>query len=750
MPASAVASHSSMLGTSSSSSSDGVRKELLDVLSEVKTRVMDTVGSVDFPMPQFILIGKQSVGKSRIIETLAGETFNFVSGTLGSRRPTVLEFRNVPHSKQSKWSVLDKQSNRWQEHPVSRVMELLGEAHESLGASISDQPVNVKLESPSCVDMQIVDLPGFREFALDEEKQRLADAIERLVTRFMEDKRNVMLCVEQAGDAANLGTLNKCKKIDPNFDRTILIRNKLDKFYRDLTPENVNDWLEGFGDLPKNLEKFALTCPHWQEGLDQPPEGFSTLRAKMNEKDVQIINDLGVGDRLKETVGYAQFAKAMENRIEEMFADAIGPVLKKLREMKDSIQEKKSNMEEEISHTNPSQILNSVREAGMSFGHALNHVMEGYVRSDMGRITLEEELRQFHASYNRNGADKDFALLPSEDFQNIDDYITCLREELKVPAMDVEINGGAQFRRLMFEVEVFCRFAEICVETKKKDVIQARGVAMQSLTWRDVVVKLLSNEAHLPMKKRVRYVGERIKWFFQTQKDVIVDFMKSLKGSADEHMYSTLYSKTVAIIENNEMVKNLVYETFDRAVERQLSQFIELFDNTLASTFSNPWVFLKRASTQLDEGSLEDVCLPSFEDTKERIPSEIESRSGIDTILQKWLASIPQEPSMIDDAVDKAQMLLLKTFQFIRAQVADQIELFAESFFKLPMMRRLEEDMASIELSDMDREGHAARLEALQLEFDTVCQEFDAVGDSIEKLQTFALKAQSKLRSRKR
>lgn len=60
---------------------------------------------------------------------------------------------------------------------------------------------------------------------------------------------------------------------------------------------------------------------------------------------------------------------------------------------------------------------------------------------------------------------------------------------------------------------------------------------MQSLTWRDVVVKLLSNEAHLPMKKRVRYVGERIKWFFQQQKDVIVDFMRSLKGSADEHMY---------------------------------------------------------------------------------------------------------------------------------------------------------------------------------------------------------------------
>ena len=125
--------------------------------------------------------------------------------------------------------MLDKGTNKWEHHPVGKVMEILGESHESLGNSITDVPVNVRLESPDCIDMQIVDLPGFREFALDEDKQRLADSIEKLVTRFMEDKRNVMLCVEQAGDAANLGTLNKCKRIDPNFERTILIRNKLDK-----------------------------------------------------------------------------------------------------------------------------------------------------------------------------------------------------------------------------------------------------------------------------------------------------------------------------------------------------------------------------------------------------------------------------------------------------------------------------------------------------------------------------------------
>merc|ERR1719377_506278 len=108
------------------------RTELLDVLSDVKTKVMDKLGQAEFPIPQFIVLGKQSVGKSRLIESLAGEQFNFVSGTLGSRRPTVLEFRNVQMHKQSRWFVLDKKTNQWGEHPLPTVMKLIGDAHESL------------------------------------------------------------------------------------------------------------------------------------------------------------------------------------------------------------------------------------------------------------------------------------------------------------------------------------------------------------------------------------------------------------------------------------------------------------------------------------------------------------------------------------------------------------------------------------------------------------------------------------------
>eukprot|EP00747_Dinoflagellata_sp_TGD_P022360 gnl/TRDRNA2_/TRDRNA2_129054_c2_seq1.p1 gnl/TRDRNA2_/TRDRNA2_129054_c2~~gnl/TRDRNA2_/TRDRNA2_129054_c2_seq1.p1 ORF type:complete len:298 (+),score=74.93 gnl/TRDRNA2_/TRDRNA2_129054_c2_seq1:69-962(+) len=295
---------------------------------------------------------------------------------------------------------------------------------------------------------------------------------------------------------------------------------------------------------------------------------------------------------------------------------------------------------------------------------------------------------------------------------------------------------------MMVEVEVFLRFSEIVAEMKERDVIQARGVAMSQLTWRDVVVKLLSNEAHLPLKRRVRYVGERIRWFFEKQKNLVLQFMDSLENTPQGKMFSPLFPKHARLIAQNSMIKHLVFTTYDNACARQLGQFIELFDNMLTSTFSNPWVFLKGATN--DEGDLEKLdTLPSFDDTKERIPKEIKNRSSVETTINRWLQEIPTDPHQMEDATDKVQMLVLKTYGFIRSQVCDQVELFAESFFKLPMLRRLEEDMASIELSDADKQNYQARRERLAAEVNTANEAMKEVNSCIERIQSFTIKRQA-------
>jgi len=465
---------------------------------------------------------------------------------------------------------------------------------------------------------------------------------------------------------------------------------------------------------------------------------LSELREDMNNNDIRQLGDKGLNPKYMPTIGFKNFVIYMEKKIEQMFVDSISPVLDNLKALKTDNQQKEKSLQTEFEETDPQKILTTTRDCGSSFATALTHVMEGSLACKTGRLTLEEELRAFHEYHRRVGSDH-LVMLPCEEFCGLDDYIEYLIEEARVGAAEHAINGGAQFRRVMQEVEIFLRFSEIAVETKKRDVIQANGVSMTSLTWRDVIVKLLSNEAHLPLTKRVYYVGERIKWFFTNQKEPVLDFMGGLEGNPQAKMFSTLYSKHVKLIQQNEMIKHLVFQTYDQACERQLKQFIELFSNMLCSTFSNPWVFLKGATVSgyTEDG---DAAMPSIDDTKERIPKEIQSRSGIESTLSKWLLDIPTESHQIDEAVDKVQMLVLKTYSFIRSQVCDQVELFAESFFKLPMLRRLEEDMNRIALSDTDKQNYQARRSRLEGEVTKVRENIQEVEECISRLEGFKLK----------
>ncbi|KAF4671243.1 Dynamin- protein [Perkinsus chesapeaki] len=716
------------------------RSELLNLVSQIKSRVQDKLTGVDFPIPQFILIGRQSVGKSRLVEALAGEQFNFVSGTLGSRRPTVLEFRNDPSLKVSRWQILNTSTQVWEEKTMPQVLKIVSDAHESLGASVSRDPIYVRVEGRNCVDMQITDLPGFREFALDKEKQSLADQIDDLVSSFMHDPRNVMLCVEEAGDAANLSTLARCKRVDPYYNRTILIRNKLDKYYRDLTAQNVNEWLGGYGDLPDNLIKFCLTLPFWDEKHGGPPKPFIQLRKEMNDRDIAEMKSKGASQQFMQYVGFDNFARFMEKKIESLFTDSIGPCLRKLQDLDKEWTDTRDSNKQMLQDTDPNTVVNSIRAAGRSFAEALNHVMEGTIRSEVNRLTLADELYEFQQWVQLQDFSQDFPLLPTDDFSSLDQYIEYLETDCKVPSYDQPLNGGAQFKRLKFECEVFFRFSDICIDVSKRDVIQARGVSVSQVSWQDVILKLLAKEGQENVRAKIAYVGRRIEWFFLKQKEVVIEFMDNLKGSCDEHLYSQLFSKRVRLIKDNETCRELIYQKYDEKLEHQYKLFSQLFSNTLQSTFANPWALVKASSWQLDltDDGFEDMCLPSFDDTKARIPIEIEWRSRMERKLRKRLNAIPTDPLMIDEAVEKIQTLMMITFINIRNCLCDQLELFADSFFQLPMARHLQGEMSTIQLRPEDRAPFMARRKDVQHDLDRSEAMLEDIEWCIDQIHTFA------------
>merc|ERR1712060_978570 len=127
------------------------------------------------------------------------------------------------------------------------------------------------------------------------------------------------------------------------------------------------------------------------------------------------------------------------------------------------------------------------------------------------------------------------------------------------------------------------------------------------------------------------------------------------------------------------------------------------------SMFQSPLLLLKSCSTpQLGEGYGDEIA-PTFESTKERIMDERKNRGSLHHKLQDKIKLIPDDDASAHEALEMVQEIIEQTFEGIRCVVADQMQLYSESFFLLPMLRRLEGAMAVMDLEEEDKKRYRMR-----------------------------------------
>jgi len=163
-------------------------------------------------------------------------------------------------------------------------------------------------------------------------------------------------------------------------------------------------------------------------------------------------------------------------------------------------------------------------------------------------------------------------------------------------------------------------------------------------------------------------------------------------------------------------MKSCIFSAFDDASDKHRARFEKMWCDCIESMFQQPLILLKSGSMAKVVGSFEEEIAPTFESTKARVAEERNSRGQLQSSLSEKIKLIPDDDASARDAVKIVQEIMEQTFGAIRSLVADHMQLYSESFFLMPMLRRLEGVMAEMELHEEDKIRYRARRDVLDKE----------------------------------
>jgi dynamin 1-like protein len=154
-------------------------EDLLITVNKLQDLVFNTIGSDSLDLPQIVVVGSQSAGKSSVLENIVGRDFLPRGSGIVTRRPLILQLINVPDDEGAPDPSSDPyrspdaaRRSEWAEfhHIPSRKFtdfsdvkrEIENETARIAGSNkgINRQPINLKIYSPHVLNLTLVDLPG--------------------------------------------------------------------------------------------------------------------------------------------------------------------------------------------------------------------------------------------------------------------------------------------------------------------------------------------------------------------------------------------------------------------------------------------------------------------------------------------------------------------------------------------------------------------------------------------------------------
>ncbi len=232
--------NSSLLNTLQSSEQQG----LLDEIDNLRLQ-----GISDYiPLPQIVVCGDQSSGKSSVLEAISGVPFPR-SDVLCTRFATEVVLRQAPEDKitvsitpgadasesdRTRLLLFQQSITSLDEFPelIERAKSAMGLSDMGLsmsGKAFSKHILRVEISGPNKPKLTVVDLPGLIHAKNKDQSAGDKELISALVQSYIENPRSVILAVVSAkNDIANQIILERAREVDADGLRTLGLITKPD------------------------------------------------------------------------------------------------------------------------------------------------------------------------------------------------------------------------------------------------------------------------------------------------------------------------------------------------------------------------------------------------------------------------------------------------------------------------------------------------------------------------------------------
>jgi GTP-binding protein EngB required for normal cell division len=517
--------------------------------------------NIIFDYPEIVVVGMQSDGKSSFIEGLLGFQFNIVESNIGTRRPLIIQMLNNPSKEQPSCRFRKEypspEGDPFEDHETlihELVDEIIKRTNDRAGIGndkVSDIPIILRVEYCYCANLTIYDTPGFR-LGGDE---KLKNDITKMVMKLIEPKNRIIVCLEQSTvEWANTVSRPIVRKVDPEFQRTILINTKFDNRCKELRTKQAADTYLNGENLPLNTKPFFVSMPV-RRNLDSTR--FKDAIRESIVDDYEKLLEVNFDEkRFLPQLGLFKVKSYLEKLLNERYQQSLAPTLRSLEDLCKKTEIEKDQIKNQLQQHDIEQLKNAANCYIQSFVNQIDNLLGGSIAGEpdkTGENLEEEKLNSGLAEWPDFNADF--------DIQN----------------SKLRVYGGAQYSRLLNEFEYVAHSREFPFTTAS-EIASAIGASKAGYT-----VPVFETAAANLVQMKAKYV-------FIPLIDIVL--------ARCSYIMKRLFSIAVHVIKHDRDHRGIgilsVYEKFMNELRNTFDQFIDKIEQDCRSRLKDDFIMFTK------------------------------------------------------------------------------------------------------------------------------------------------------------